>query len=413
MNRKAAFILILILSLSSILLYTLIVPATFTSSTATISVDPAKVIASVGTNFTIHINISDVVDLYGWEFKLGWNSTLLEGLNVTEGSFLQAGGETFFASKINNTAGYMLVDCTLLGDVSGVSGNGILATAQFHVEDQGECVLDLYKTTLVSSAEQPITHTAADGHFLAILHDIAIRSVTVSQATAYIGQVVDIMVDVGNEGTETESFEVTVYANTTAIETQTVTGLEGGKEVSLTFVWNTTEAKPGNYTMSAQASVVPDEKDTADNSFTDGTVLLTIPIHDIAITNVTPSETSVTSGEIVYIYVTVQNQGDFDETFTVNASYMLRVDPVIGTQTVTLSSGTETKLTFTWNTTDISGYCSLSAAASVVSGETDTADNTYTNGTVRIHSGSGASNYSSQGLQLHRGNPMILVASAD
>lgn len=116
----------------------------------------------MGQNFTIEVNISGVVDLYGWEIKLGWNSTLLEATNAIEGDFLKEGGETFFATKINNTAGYLLVDCTLLGNLSGVSGNGILVTVQFYVEGSKECILNLYDTTLVSSAEQPIPHTIAE-----------------------------------------------------------------------------------------------------------------------------------------------------------------------------------------------------------------------------------------------------------
>ena len=282
MNKKAAFTFVLLFSFSAVFLYKAIVTVGPTSSTVTIFVNPPTITASVGQNFTININISDVVDLYGWEFKLRWNNTLLDALNVTEGSFLKGGGNTFFAYKINNTEGYVLVDCTLLGDVPGVDGNGTLATVKFYVGGKGESILDLYDTTLVSSLEQPITHIAIDGY--------------------------------------------------------------------------------GYF-----------------------------KIHDVAITNVWSSKAEAAPGEIVYIYVTVENQGDFNETFTVNASYTLRVDPIIGTQTVTLSSGANTTLIFTWDTTDLSGYCTVSATASVVSGETDTADNIYTDGTVCIGSQGGMS----------------------
>ncbi|NIW13776.1 MAG: hypothetical protein GWN31_07570, partial [Candidatus Thorarchaeota archaeon] len=103
------------------------------------------------------------IDLYGWEFKLGWNPNLLDVVDVTEGPFLKQGGETFFTKKINDTEGYILVDCTLLGNVSGVSGDGTLAYVKFYAEIQGSCVLDLYDTELVSSVEQPIDHIAEDG----------------------------------------------------------------------------------------------------------------------------------------------------------------------------------------------------------------------------------------------------------
>ncbi|NIP66805.1 hypothetical protein GWN63_01760 [Candidatus Bathyarchaeota archaeon] len=119
----------------------------------------------VGETFSININVSGAVDLYGWEFYLGWNATLLQALNVTEGGFLEQGGDTFFYPKINNTEGSMLVDCTLLGDIPGVDGHGILVTVQFSVEASGVSDLDLYETTLVSSLQQDIPHTTSDGSF--------------------------------------------------------------------------------------------------------------------------------------------------------------------------------------------------------------------------------------------------------
>ena len=131
--------------------------------TTSVSVDPATVTIG-GTIVTINVNVSGVVDLYGWEFRLRWNSTLLDVTGVTEGTFLKQGGDTFFASKTDNTLGYIMVDCTLIGDISGVSGDGILAVVKFNIEGSGETVLDLYDSTLVNSIEQPIIHQSTDGY---------------------------------------------------------------------------------------------------------------------------------------------------------------------------------------------------------------------------------------------------------
>ena len=51
-------------------------------------VSPSSIAVNVDQTFEVDINVSGVSDLYGWEFKLGWNSSLLEALNVTENSFL-------------------------------------------------------------------------------------------------------------------------------------------------------------------------------------------------------------------------------------------------------------------------------------------------------------------------------------
>lgn len=136
------------------------------SPTTTIFVDPPTSTAEVGQTFSININISDVVDLYAWEFKLGWDPSILDATKVSEGTFLKQGGDTFFAKKINNTQGYVLVDCTLLGDVPGVNGGGTLATVEFYVEVQGESILDFCNTILINSLEQPITHKANNGVFV-------------------------------------------------------------------------------------------------------------------------------------------------------------------------------------------------------------------------------------------------------
>lgn len=229
----------------------------FGPSDAMISVDPPISEASVGQTFVININVSDVVDLYGWEFKLGWDSTILEALSVVEGPFLRQGGNTFFWPKINNSAGYMLVDCTLLGDVAGVTGYGTLAIAEFHVETEGECILDLYDTKFINSQERPINHTAIDGYYCTIIHDVAVINLVASESS--------VNVTVENQGAHTETFDVSVYythLTDPLIGTRTIT-LETGANTILTFSW--TPPTCGRYEILAEASIVLGEVDTADN----------------------------------------------------------------------------------------------------------------------------------------------------
>ena len=65
----------------------------------------------------------------------------------------------------------MVVDCTLLGDIQGVNGNGTLTTIKFYIKKTGECLLDLYDTILLNSAEQTIEHSTTDGYFYAVTHN--------------------------------------------------------------------------------------------------------------------------------------------------------------------------------------------------------------------------------------------------
>jgi len=103
-------------------------------------------------------------------------------------------------------------------------------------------------------------------------HDIAVISVTPSPTLVEKGELVSITVVVENQGDQTETFSVTVYYDTTAIGTQSVTSLAAGANMSLTFVWDTTDAwvyiKDGStpFKITATASTVAGETDTADNT---------------------------------------------------------------------------------------------------------------------------------------------------
>lgn len=133
---------------------------------AVVFVDPQNSSAAVEQDFTVDINVSNVTDLFGWEFKLGWNSTILQLKNVTEGSFLRNTGATFFTYNLNSTGPHMVVDCTRLVDLPEASGSGTLSTVTFHVQQPGSCDLDLYNAVLINSFEESMNCTTEAGHFI-------------------------------------------------------------------------------------------------------------------------------------------------------------------------------------------------------------------------------------------------------
>ncbi|MCK4222952.1 hypothetical protein KAX01_01535, partial [Candidatus Bathyarchaeota archaeon] len=115
-------------------------------------------------------------------------------------------------------------------------------------------------------------------------HDVAVINVTTSKTgclpmeTVGEGKNVTVYATVENQGTSIETFNTTAYANANVsivIGEQQVT-LNPGENQTLLFVWDTTGVTYGNYTIEAIADTVPSETDTADNTFTDGTVLITI-----------------------------------------------------------------------------------------------------------------------------------------
>jgi hypothetical protein len=105
-------------------------------------------------------------------------------------------------------------------------------------------------------------------------------------------------------------------------------------------------------------------------------------VHNIAVTNVSPSPMRVYQKEIVSIAVTIQNFGDFNESFTV---FCYVNSTLIGSQLVSLGSGQSKNLVFYWNTSGFSrGNYIIKAEASVVAGELYTEDNTITHKAVRV-----------------------------
>ena len=106
--------------------------------------------------------------------------------------------------------------------------------------------------------------------------------------------------------------------------------------------------------------------------------------HDVAIFSVTPSETQVYQEKkaLVSIEVVAQNHGTNAETITVRC---YADSTLIGSKTFVLAPGQLYPITFPWNvSTTALGTYTVSASANIVPGETNTADNTFIDGTVQV-----------------------------
>lgn len=121
------------------------------------------------------------------------------------------------------------------------------------------------------------------------IHDVAVTSIATNSTLVYQGEIIEINVTAENQGTEQETFNVTCYANSTQIGNRTVT-LTAGASTTLTFNWDTTDFKRGNYVISATASTVTDETlpNQEDNTLSNGTVRVKLlgDVNDDGIVNV-------------------------------------------------------------------------------------------------------------------------------
>jgi hypothetical protein len=253
------------------------------NNTTRVQLDPSTItISEIGKTFSLNATIANVTGLCAWDFKLYYRNSILSCIDATEGPFLRTGGDAVWADNIddsyNSTHGRVRFGCSLLGQVPGVNGSGVLATITFQAKGGGDTLLHFDDTQLYDCSEHPqlIEHEAIDGNVHVGIHDVAITNVVPSKAIIAQGYSANITITAENQGDLTETFNVTVYANTTIIN-QTEVYLTSGNSTTIALTWNTTGIAKGNYTISAYAWPVSGETDTTDNTCTDDNVLVTVP----------------------------------------------------------------------------------------------------------------------------------------
>jgi len=119
---------------------------------ARVSLNPTVTHAVVGETFSVDVYISNVANLYGWEFRLFYETHAIDAVDVTEGQFLRSFAEqgSFFGicqinDAYNSTHGQVWVYCTLIGLPSHTAtGNGVLATVTFKCTASGAVHMALY-----------------------------------------------------------------------------------------------------------------------------------------------------------------------------------------------------------------------------------------------------------------------------
>jgi PKD repeat protein len=379
----------------------------------TIFVDPPEVRdIPQGNTFLARINVSDAPTTYSWGFRLNWDRTLLNVSSIVEGDFLhrwmvnpfpppdylEAYQTSFAYTPLDeaNAKGEALVGGTLVGPLpteEWAIGNGWLATLNFTVKSTGSTLLNLFDTLLYDHivADRPVStpYPNNDGFFYNIsppIHDIRISKVTPLSSTAIRGTIVNINITVLNEGTVTEpSVTINVKANDTVIGTASLslngTGNSENRTYTYTVNWDTTGLAFGKYNITVSVPAVSGELDTADNFLVVGIVRLML--HDIAVTNVVTNATNVRIGETVSVNVTVSNVGSDAEAFDVSAYYD---DFLIHFESFSsFASGSQTTLTFEWNTIFVSAGVYTMKANVTSATDTNIANNEFVNGDVTVY----------------------------
>jgi hypothetical protein len=182
--------------------------------------------------------------------------------------------------------------------------------------------------------------------------DVAISALTVAPSVARDPSV-DVTVTVRNVGNQPvpANFDVTLRDSTAnvTIGTQQAGNLDPGATVTLTYHWNTSSSAFGTHVLTASLSLADDN---AANNQKSASTSVDPPLTDVAVTAVT-GPVDLTIGGTATISVTVANIGNQKLTAPFNVKLWDQTSgDTIGVQTIsTLLPGTNTTLTFNWNTT--------------------------------------------------------------
>ena len=261
---------------------------------ATISVDPlirdTRNLVKIGETFSINITVAGVTDLWGYDFRLYYNTTILELIDTFAYPPLD---KQELPPVSNETAGYVWMSWAARSGAPAEEGLTAVdpksvAKVDFRVDANGTTGLDfdLYYTNLVDVYGDVIALQVADGRFsnteLLLMHDIAVTNVAVSPTSVEEGGLVTIDAVVANHGDFNETFNVKAYYNVTADRTETILYNETHSELDIflttggtrpvSFTWNTTDVSGDVYLISVEAVVV-DEGNPIDNT---GTATVTV-----------------------------------------------------------------------------------------------------------------------------------------
>ena len=247
-------------------------------------VNPDYVQNSVGEAFTISVEISDVLQFYGFGIIFSWDPIILTYVSHTPmvpvedhpGGVLHA-PTIQVANTVDDVAGTYELAVSSLG-APPFDGGGKIFEITFEVLSEGSSALEIFESDLANEFGQPIEHEVTNGLFETPggpveVHDIAVTSCTPSPTTVEVGDPISISVTVENQGDFTENFELEVFYDGTLIDS-TTDSLNTGNSDVYPFTWDTTGVTPGTYVISAEATITGTDDDPTDNTYIDGAVTI-------------------------------------------------------------------------------------------------------------------------------------------
>jgi hypothetical protein len=201
-----------------------------------VQVDQSQSTVYKGDTAAVNIRITDVVDLAGWEFKLYWNSTVLNCTSAVIQTPTEWQGDAQNYSQAlepvyNATHGRFWAAQAANYPAPSFNGSMAIAALTFQALQPGTTSLTLADTKLGNSTAQPIDHTDTSGS-VTVYYGRYMRSdtKTVNGLNAYLLNATRTTVSMSASGAETGrgvKFGIRVWKRSSG-GTETEISLDGG-----------------------------------------------------------------------------------------------------------------------------------------------------------------------------------------
>jgi hypothetical protein len=246
---------------------------------------PASTTAVLNNNYTIFINVTDVTDLYAWEFQLDYDPTILDlNYNGTVSGGLNTPTVTYFDDTNEATGHLWWSVSTTFPTTNGIGyADHAIFEMQFEAIATGTSHLNLSGTILVDNSTNPISHTVTNGSITVYQRDLTVSNIfvlsgnrtqdcSIYQNDTYPDGATPwyyaVEVDVTNTGTlAAGAFNVTleIYngTHTEATGEMTVASLAADTTTTVNFTSLFHPMYTSDYTLTATADV--DDNVTEDN----------------------------------------------------------------------------------------------------------------------------------------------------
>lgn len=361
-------------------------------------------------NFTVNVNIMNASGIYGLEFKLSFNATMLQVNSVTKGSFIPPSSTPTI--QIDNTAGFITFNVSVS---SSLDGDGTLAEVDFHVESLGDTALHIYDVQLVDNFGEALPYATSDGSFNnVLLAKIAVDPAMVIDPTLVPPATFTINVTIAEvRDLYAYAFNLTfdpsiliclqvqihdVLNEAYYIPNQAIDNWIGFVAINVTYyppavpldidpptpfvsIKFRVKAIGGTNLTLTDTQLLDSAGQPMTHQVFNG--YFQSLIVDVAVTNAFADPITVYKGRSTNITITVENQGNMTVNFTLEAYYNSTLMAAVNVSS--LAPGASTNVTIVWNTGAAQGgkYI-ISAQVPPLQYETDVADNTFIDGIVKI-----------------------------